>query len=84
MNDNVVLDVKPEDAVETAVENLGEAMPVAEASKFNAKKGLLITGLVLTGLVVGYGIYRGVKFGVAKIKAKKAAKVEAEPDENAE
>lgn len=76
MNENVVLDVQPEVAAEAAVENLGEGMPMAETPKVNVKKGLLFTGLVLTGLVAGYGIYRGVKWGVAKVKAKKAAKAE--------
>lgn len=80
MNENVVLDAQPEVSVDTAVENLGEGMPVAEAPKVNVKKGLLFTGLVLTGLVAGYGIYRGVKWGVAKVKAKKAAKVTEETD----
>ena len=75
---DVVLEVKPEEVLADAVtETVDEA---AKAPKFDAKKGLLLTGLVLTGLVVGYGAFKGAKWAIGKVKAKKAAKAEAEPE----
>lgn len=81
MEENVVLDVKPEE-VPMEGANVGSetgATPVV-APKFDAKKGLLIGGLILTGLIAGYGVYRGVKWGKAKLAAKKAAKAETETE----
>lgn len=81
MDEQVVVDVNAEDVSMNGANVGGETNtnPVVEAPKFDAKKGLLIGGLVLTGLIAGYGIYKGVMWGKAKLAAKKAAKAEAEP-----
>lgn len=82
MPNEEVIDVKPEEGVNVNVEN-GVDMstpetPVVTPKTGNVKKGLLIGGLVLTGLAAGYGIYVGVKWARKKIASKKSAKAEAE------
>lgn len=78
-NEEVVLDVKPEDVVNEGVNvEAPTDMPINTTPKFDAKKGLLIVGLTLTGLAAGYGVYKGVKWFVGKRAEKKAAKVESE------
>lgn len=81
MNENVVLDVQPEDVLNEGVNVEAQTdMPVNTTPKFDAKKGLLIVGLTLTGLAAGYGVYRGVKWFLGKRAKKKAAKVETESE----
>ena len=79
-NENVV-DVKPEEVVAEGV-NVSDISndAMVDTPKFDAKKGLLVGGLILTGLIVGYGVYKGAKIVKAKIAAKKAAKAEPESE----
>lgn len=79
-NENVV-DVKSEEVVAEGV-NVSDISndAMVDAPKFDAKKGLLVGGLILTGLIVGYGVYKGAKIVKAKIAAKKAAQAEPETE----
>lgn len=83
MPNEEVIDVRPEEGVNVNVEN-GVDMstpetPVVTPKSGNVKKGLLIGGLVLTGLAAGYGIcVVGVKWARKKITSKKSAKTEAD------